>query len=406
MVVVSLLAFIAVLAPIKVEIKDGRLLRAGKPFLIKGAGGSHSLEILADSGGNSIRTWGAENALEVLDRAQKHGLTVTLGIWLGHKEHGFKYDDPAQTSQQLKKSLSAVAKLKDHPALLMWGIGNEMEGYDGGGDPKVWSAVEEIAKEIKKLDPNHPTMTVVAEIGGERVSAIHKHCPNIDVIGINSYGGAPSLPERYAKAGGTKPYVITEFGPLGQWECGKTPWGSPIEMTSTEKAEFYKRSFQANAKCSLSLGSYAFLWGNKQEATSTWFGMFLKDGTRLGAVDTMANLWRGSYPDNRVPEISAVSLIGPNKVQAGAIVEVQLGVKDPEGDRLETEWYVQAEQSKPGVGGQNESLPEIVLGSMLKTSVAGATVKAPTAKGAYRVFVIVRDGQGGGATANLPFLVD
>jgi hypothetical protein len=38
---------------------DGKwqLLRDGKPYLIKGAGGGASRELLRDIGGNSIRTW-------------------------------------------------------------------------------------------------------------------------------------------------------------------------------------------------------------------------------------------------------------------------------------------------------------------------------------------------------------
>ena len=88
--------------------------------------------------------------------------------------------------------------------MLVWGIGNEMEGYDKGGNPAIWQHIEDLCQMVKKIDPNHPTMTVIAEIGGDRIAAIHKHCPSLDIIGINSYGGAASLPERYRKAGGKK----------------------------------------------------------------------------------------------------------------------------------------------------------------------------------------------------------
>jgi hypothetical protein len=74
--------------------------------------------------------------------------------------------------------------------------------------------------------------------------------------------------------------VITEFGPPGPWEVRKTSWGAPVEPTSTEKAKIYLRNHSGaiaaeSAQC---LGSYAFLWGHKQEATATWFGMFLPSG--------------------------------------------------------------------------------------------------------------------------------
>ena len=65
---------------------------------------------------------------------------------------------------------------------------------------------------------------------------INQNCPDIDIIGINSYAGAPSLPQRYHEAGGIKPYVLTEYGPPGVWEFGKNAWGVPTEPNSTEKA--------------------------------------------------------------------------------------------------------------------------------------------------------------------------
>src|SRR5206468_191097 len=71
---------------------DGfQLLRDGKPFFIKGAGGDASKQLLKEIGGNSFRTWGADGSERKLDEAQRLGLTLTIGIWLGHKEHGFNY---------------------------------------------------------------------------------------------------------------------------------------------------------------------------------------------------------------------------------------------------------------------------------------------------------------------------
>ena len=88
-----------------VEQPDGgfALLRNGEPYLVKGAGtGSGeglvggSLEVLAASGGNSIRTWGIEQLEEsvggktLLDRAQELGVSVSAGFWVQHKRHGFE----------------------------------------------------------------------------------------------------------------------------------------------------------------------------------------------------------------------------------------------------------------------------------------------------------------------------
>lgn len=94
-----------------------QLLRNGAPYFIRGAGGDGDRALLAASGGNSIRTWGVDDAQRTLDDAQAHGLTVALGFWMGHERHGFKYDDPRAVKEQLERARAAVLKFKDHPAL-------------------------------------------------------------------------------------------------------------------------------------------------------------------------------------------------------------------------------------------------------------------------------------------------
>ena len=231
---------------VKVEVTaDGfRLVRNGEPYLIKGVGGDRSLPALKAAGGNSIRTWGADKVGPVLDEAQKLGLTVTVGIWLGHERHGFNYNDSDQVARQFDAVRKVIETHKDHPAVLLWGIGNEMEGYADGGNAAIWSAINNIASLAKRIDPNHPTMTVVAEIGGDRVKNIHRLCPEIDIVGINSYAGGASIPKRYREAGGEKPFILTEFGPPGIWEVPKHSWGAASELSSTEKADSYRRVYQ------------------------------------------------------------------------------------------------------------------------------------------------------------------
>ncbi|MGB0597205.1 MAG: glycoside hydrolase family 2 TIM barrel-domain containing protein, partial [Rubripirellula sp.] len=277
---------------VSIERRDGglKLIRNGRPYAIRGVGGDTELAKLAEAGGNSIRTWGVDDLGRILDEAHQHGLTVCAGLWLGHQRHGFNYQDQTAVLKQLEESLAAVHKYKDHPALLLWGVGNEAEG--AGTDPSVWYAINHVAREIKRIDPNHPTVTVIAEVGenSEKVRSIETFCPHIDIVGVNSYGGIESLAQRYQTANSTKPYIVTEHGTHGPWEVGKTGWGSPLEFSSTAKGDFYAKGYQANVidNSATCLGSYAFLWGQKQETTATWFGMLLPDGTRLAAVDAMS----------------------------------------------------------------------------------------------------------------------
>ena len=101
---------------IKVEVvqKDGQwqLTRGGDPYYIKGAGGDTHLDELVAAGGNSIRTWSADGAQEVLDRAHAHGLTVMFGLWVQHERHGYDYDNEAANRAQLDYFTSVVKKIQ------------------------------------------------------------------------------------------------------------------------------------------------------------------------------------------------------------------------------------------------------------------------------------------------------
>ena len=406
-----LLAGFAMAEPVPVELRksdDGwELLRDGQPYLIRGAGGGGSLERLAAVGANSVRTWSVDDAGEILDAAHKLGMTVTVGIWLGHERHGFDYRDKKQVEEQLQKAREAVLAYRDHPALLLWGIGNEMEGFEAGDDPVIWSAVNDVAAMVKELDPHHPTMTVTAEIGGRRIEFVHERSPAIDIHGINAYGGAPTIADRLREGGASKPFVITEFGPVGPWEMPATEWGAPYEQTSTQKADYYRQSFENSVLESRgqSLGAYAFLWGRKMEGTATWFGMLLDDGAKLGAVDAMSELWTGSPVANLAPTIEPVVIDTVAELEPGATLTASTSAADPEGGEISFTWVLRPESGDYHTGGDfRQALPDID-GAVVKSSDGKATIRMPEEPGPYRLFVYARDGAGGAATANVPLLV-
>ncbi|MDJ0794256.1 MAG: glycoside hydrolase family 2 TIM barrel-domain containing protein [Woeseiaceae bacterium] len=384
-----------------------QLLRGGEPYFIKGAGGSGSLELLAASGGNSIRTWSTDGAGKILDQAHALGLTVTVGIWLGHERHGFDYTDEDQVREQLERAREAVLRYKDHPALLLWGVGNEMEGFEDGDNPAVWKAVNDVAAMIKELDPNHPTMTVTTFVHGERVEFVHRQSPAIDIHGVNAYGGAQVVPEWLRERDATKPFVLTEFGPVGPWETTETEWGAPYEATSTEKAKFYKLSYEKGilAEPGFALGSYAFLWASKMEATETWFGMFLEDGAKTASVDAMTELWSGAPPSNLAPVVKPLEVDGSTQLEPGAEVSVKSVVTDPEGGDLRARWVLRPESSEYSTGGDfRPNLPNID-GVVLDSSIDGARLRMPDEPGPYRLFLYAYDEARNAATANVPLLV-
>ena len=385
-----------------------QLLRAGESFFVQGAGGDGPVDQLAAAGANCIRTWGiGDETQALLDEAQTYRLCVVAGHWLGHTEHGFDYHDDAMLVEQRARVRRDVLRHRDHPALLLWGIGNEMEGFAGGDDPAVWAHVQALAAMIHELDPYHPTMTVTAEIGGDRVRAVNELCPDIDIMGVNSYGGLPSLPERYREAGGFKPLLITEFGPPGTWEIPMAACGAPPELTSTQKARAYHDAYAVGCldAADLCLGGFAFTWGSKIEATSTWYGMFLPTGEKLAAVDAMTEIWSGQPPANLCPEIVSFSLTGPDIVQPGDTLRIQLQARDPERASLTARWSVTGELDPNAPPGASQPAPLELDDILRDTSINGATLIAP-AGGLYRAYLVVDDGAGAAATASVPFRVE
>jgi hypothetical protein len=399
---------VSVPAEVRLEPVPGgaRQTRDGQPYFIKGAGGKQRLAELAACGGNSIRTWGTDHIQPILDEAHSNGLSVTVGYWVGHERHGFNYNDPAAVKEQMDKARAAVLRYKDHPALLMWCMGNEMEG--DGKNPAIWKAINDLAKMCKEVDPNHPVMTVIAELGEPKVKMFNEHCPDVDVLGLNTYGGVQSIGERYRKQGGVKPYVVTEFGPPGQWEIPVLPIGTISEFNSTKKAEWYRNAYRdgIEAERPLCLGSYVFIWGFKQEATATWYGLFLKDGARLGAVESMIDAWGGAPPTNRCPTIGDLVIPRDDGWKPGDTMTVTVrggrsGWRSAHDEVGVAPRLAQPRHRRRRPGGRTG-----VSGGRRVRRGRPATLKHPGGRRAVPPVRGTYDGRGNAAVANAPFRVE
>lgn len=405
-------------ADVRIVHADGRYqLRVNdQPFRIQGAGvESGSLQQLAAHGGNALRTWRTDNGIEsataLLDRAQAHGLMVAMGIEIGRERRGFDYDDPSAVARQFARVRAEVLRYKDHPALLMWVVGNELNLKSR--NPKVWNAVDKIARWIHEVDPHHPVMTTVAGFEAELGELLRVRAPALDLIGIQLYGDIENLPEKLRAAAWTGPYIVTEWGPTGHWEVPTTAWGAPIEDDSTRKAQLlvdrYQRFIAADQRqC---LGSFVFLWGQKQERTPTWYGLFLESGEATAGVDAMHYLWTGAWPGNRSPSITPIRIDGRGADSSVQLVPGQshlakVDAADPDGDTLRYQWSILHESAAITIGGDHESVPDVVSTSMTELADGSIRFEAPTKAGAYRLLVSVHDGHGHAAYANFPFAVE
>ncbi len=409
------------LKPSHVEVKavDGKydFYVNGEIFKVKGAGGGNNLAALHDAGGNSVRTWGPNKGLELLDSAQKYHIMVAMGIGMGQELHGFDYNDTAAVGKQFRRNIAAVEKLKNHPNLLCWVVGNELNLSPNNGvpvNPKVYDAVQDMVEYIHQNDSNHPVTTAFAGVNKEQIHSALEHCPDLDFISVQVYGSLGNMTQMIKDAEITRPFVITEYGPIGHWEMPSTAWGREIEETSAAKASGLYNRIQKGIiddPTGLCLGGYAFLWGQKQERTPTWYGMFLKTGESTAIVDELTRYWTGTYPENRAPKVDSLKLDNRNAVDnihlkpEGEYV-AKVFASDPNGDNLSYEWVIQKEVIERSQGGAHEEEPGKVDFVVKSDSNGELRFVSPEESGEYRLFCYVYDGNNKAGTANVPFYVD
>ena len=126
------------------KIDDQWVLKVnGESFDVKGATFGYDeyyenydpyFEDLKSLGVNTIRTWAiGETTPHLLEAAERHGIKVMLGIWMRHGRPGMEDDDHFDyltdtegMEAMYNNAIEKVEKYKNHPAVLTWGIGNEV----------------------------------------------------------------------------------------------------------------------------------------------------------------------------------------------------------------------------------------------------------------------------------------
>ncbi|MDD4201915.1 MAG: glycoside hydrolase family 2 TIM barrel-domain containing protein [Candidatus Omnitrophica bacterium] len=168
----------------------------------------------------------------ILDEFFRNNIMVIMTVALTKKD----IDD--------KEYVKVVEMCKDHPAILMWAIGNEWNlsnmGYSGYKTiVKAAKAVNLVAEEIKRMDPYHSVSTVIGDVLCDKynvnlVKWFVEECTNIDLWGINSYRGKTfgDLFDKWEDISG-KPFYFSEFG---------------VDSFMTEKYKLYKNVFAKRCK--------------------------------------------------------------------------------------------------------------------------------------------------------------
>lgn len=399
-----------------VEIKenDGKfeLYINGIPTYIKGVGGAWHLETASRYGANAFRTWGGtvESIRKDLEQARINNMYILQGIALA-KDSALYFNDAYKDKVRNEVRLLAET-FKDEPQIMAWGLGNELD-LTNANIGATWAFVEELAQLIKSIDKRHLVCSVITHA----LDSVAKYTPSLDFVGMNNYGYIWMLAGMIEKSVYRGPFMVTEWGPSGFWEVPSTEWKAPIEQTSEEKRivyeERYNKYILPNPRC---MGSFVFLWGQKEERTPTWFSMFVEsnveglplNGEKTPMVEAMQRVWTNKELAETAPVVQSLRMNGKTAIEnvyvkPGARFEAEVTAFDKEEQSLTYVWEILKEATVLGVGGSYEPRPERE-GEVVVTNINryANLVKEP---GNYRLFVYVLDNTGFASTANIPFCI-
>ncbi|MCX5609678.1 discoidin domain-containing protein [Streptomyces sp. NBC_00047] len=388
-----------------------RLTVDGSPYLVKGvtwgpspSDASRLLPDVRSLGANTIRTWGTDaSSRQLFDAAASNGVKVVAGFWLqpggGPGSGGCTnyVTDTTYKNTVLAEFSRWVEAYRDHPAVLMWNVGNEsvlgLQNCYGGTELEnqrnaYTTFVNDVAKAIHRIDADHPVTSTDAWAGAW--TYYKRNSPDLDLYSVNSYKEVCGVKQAWEQGGYTKPYLITETGPAGEWEVPDDANGVPLEPGDQAKADGYTHAWNCvTGHSGVALGATVFHYGTEYDFGGHWFNL-TPAGERRTAYYAVKRAYGGNTAgDNLPPTVQVPAVADPAAVPAGKEVTIQAPATDPEGDPLSYEVLWSGRYADGGGGGGG-------LVSVPSTHLGGGTLTAaaPARTGVWKLYVKVKDGRG------------
>ncbi len=378
------------------------LLVDGKPYEIKGVTFGFDNDIdnydvhfkdLKNLGVNTIRTWATgKNTTKLLDAAHENGIKVMVGIWMRHGRPGMEDDDSfnylenTQGKEDMyQDALNVVETYKNHPAVLTWGIGNEVYLNTASDEEKIAYSqlLERICSAIKQNDPIHPTTSVEAWTFG--LDWWQKYVPSLDIYGLNSYGpGANLLADELDKKEIDKPYIVTEFGVTGEWDIKQEINGVKVEPSDNQKYDAILNGYNNWIQNKpANLGVFVFHYATGNEFVAPWLFTHYNNMTRP-QYWAIREAFKSKIPINNVPEIKLFNLRN-STIKSGTWIPVDLDVTDKENDSLQVSFSYNQRT------GSRKRRDQINVLQYRGDMVNGFEIQVPKEDGSIKVYAIVKD---------------
>jgi hypothetical protein len=389
-------------------------------FQIKGVCGENDRKRLASLGVNTVRgyTFGEPEVMrEKLDDTHRLGMKMIISEWMPHhgqnktkKGGSWDFDYNTQGEKMVENLIRKVEGVGDHPAILMWGLGNEVHL-----DEPYLRVVNRMSREIHQRFPHHLTSLTMINAKPDAIAAVKKFAPDLDVLGIQSYsrGAVRGAIKKTEQLWG-KPFYMSEFNSNGPWNFQKTEWEVPLDEPAINKVRDLIDCYAAIDASPLCMGSTVFVWGHYAVADRpTYFSMLLDpfpEGRKpmksfdhklmTPQADAMVEHFTGKpIQGNRAPVLSKLEFVGAAKskqVGPGEAMTLSLAAEDSNGDKVDfVTWILKSKVSKTTV----------VSGPVTHAAGENVVVSAPEDPGDYLVMVYAIDHKGGGSASVLPFKV-
>ena len=281
-----------------------------KPWIIDG-------KMMQEMGINTVRFYkvgdNPEGVRQVIrDLYQLYGIRSILGHWLGFWEYPCpRYGDEDFQEKVKSEVLNMVNFYKDEEGVLFWVLGNE-NNYSFSGQINFWSNeeienepdpakqrllrariyysfVNDLAREIHQIDPNHPVALGNGELVGLEVA--NEICSDIDLVACIIYRGKTfGNLFRSLKMTFDRPLVIAEFG-ADSYDAYKTREDQNMQAFFLESQwrQIYENLYQNKDGVGNCLGGTIFEW------TDEWWKHNEYAMESWSIHDTGAHWSNGSY---------------------------------------------------------------------------------------------------------------
>ena len=303
-----------------VTVQGRQLLVDGEPFVVNGMdyapisigenwqGGwrdradrySVDFPLIAASGANAVRLYAPILSKAMLDAAWAEGLYVipTFGV-----------DAVQLTCAEGKAYMQDrfeeyVLKWKDHPAILFWLVGNEVDANLGSADlcTDWYPQLDALAQRAHAAEGAgfHPVGTAASDVNDVCLAGCSDDTalPNVDLWGTQLYRGCSfggAFNEYETRADCARPLIVTEFG-VDAWDSVLSTENQNLQADCLDSL-LIEADQELNVRTGgVSSGQVIFEWADE------WWKSECDPGTDWAAHDTCTSWTQPGYTDPGINE--------------------------------------------------------------------------------------------------------